>query len=107
MARLSIDRALSAPLGVSLEDDLIGLFAGHENPTEIDDGVPQGSMYFRSNGEVWQKIGPSTVDWDIYKPGYKEGNVHVIAIDDQELAIPIVDQEFQVELIDGSIGSVV
>ena len=37
--------------------------AGSESPVGLD--YPPGSIYLRSNGEVWKKFGVNTVDWSI------------------------------------------
>jgi len=42
----------------------VGIFHGGGLPSTIDDGgVPQGSLYIRSNGEIWQKTATANTSW--------------------------------------------
>jgi len=42
----------------------IGIFHGAGLPSTVDDGgVPQGSIYIRSNGELYQKSGTLNTSW--------------------------------------------
>jgi len=42
----------------------VGIFHGTNIPSIVDDGgVPQGSIYIRSNGEIYQKCGTANTSW--------------------------------------------
>lgn len=103
---MNIDRALSAPRGLSLSDDKVGIFAGDDDPRLIDEGVPITSTYHRTNGELWQKIGPNAEDWLIIKPGYKSGNIPLELAEGGEAGLQIEDMTFSVELATGDIGQI-
>jgi hypothetical protein len=49
--------------GINL-DDLVGIFAGSADPTAgLGEAAPVGSLYLRSNGELWSKTGALDLNW--------------------------------------------
>lgn len=57
-----INKAFEVPEGLSL-DDLTAIFTGTLAPDSNSEVAPIGSIYLRSNGEVWAKIGSGNSDW--------------------------------------------
>jgi len=61
------DRAFDAKNGVVLKqsgEPRVGVFHGVAHPSTVDDGaVHQGSLYVRTNGELYQKTGTANTTW--------------------------------------------
>lgn len=57
--------------GINL-DDLVGIFAGTLNPTVLGESAPIGSLYLRSNGQLFQKVGLPDTDWILFTQGVGE-----------------------------------
>jgi hypothetical protein len=106
MYPLNIDRVNNNPrgLGIGPNDD-VGLFAGNDDPRLIDEGVPVSSLYFRTDGTIWQKVAQPN-DWLIIKPGYKAGQIPIVTADGQEIGVQIEDTKFSVVLADGSVATI-
>jgi phage-related tail fiber protein len=74
-----ITRSFAAEGGLSL-DDLLGIFAGDNDPSVVGEAAPTGSLYIRSNGQLYQKIGLLDTDWIVFSQGLGE-TVKVTATD--------------------------
>ncbi len=51
--------------GINL-DDLVGIFAGSIDPSVIGEAAPIGSLFIRSNGQLYQKINTGNTDWMVF-----------------------------------------
>lgn len=50
--------------GLSLDDNDTALFAGSIDPRDTSEQAPIGSLYLRTNGEVWYKYGTGDSEWN-------------------------------------------
>lgn len=66
-----IGLSFNAEGGVSL-DDLVGIFAGTINPAIIGEAAPIGSLFIKSSGLLYQKIGALDTDWMVFSQGIGE-----------------------------------
>ena len=66
-----INLSFSAEGGISL-DDLVGIFAGPNDPSVLGEVAPLGSLFVRQNGQLFQKTGPNDVDWLRFSQGLGE-----------------------------------
>lgn len=57
------DRAFEVEHGVVLTEDGPGTFGGDDDPSVVGLDVVRGSVYLRSNGEVWKKYGSLSTEW--------------------------------------------
>jgi hypothetical protein len=57
--------------GINL-DDLAGIFAGTADPTVLGEAAPIGSLYLRTNGMLFQKIGSADTAWMVFSQGLGE-----------------------------------
>lgn len=46
-------------------NDILALVAGNFNPSREGQPSPIGSIYFRTNGQIWQKFGNEPTDWNV------------------------------------------
>ena len=67
-----IGLSFNAEGGVSL-DDLVGIFAGTINPAIIGEAAPIGSLFIKSSGLLYQKIGALDTDWRGFSFGRRCG----------------------------------
>jgi len=65
--------------GINL-DDLVGIFAGTTDPTVVPEAAPIGSLFIRSNGQLYQKIGANDTQWMVFSQGLGEA-VKISAVD--------------------------
>lgn len=54
--------------GINLED-LVGIFAGTIDPSAVGEAAPIGSLYLRSTGSVFVKIGAPDTSWTMFSTG--------------------------------------
>jgi hypothetical protein len=66
-----ISLSFSAEGGISL-DDLVGIFTGTTDPSIAGETAPLGSLFVRQNGQLFQKTGPSDLDWISFSQGLSE-----------------------------------
>ena len=45
-------------------NETLALIAGDYNPRREGQEAPIGSIYFRTNGQIWQKFGNEPEDWN-------------------------------------------
>lgn len=45
------------------ETQIVGLLGGTDDPSSVGVDATDGSMYFRTSGQIWQKTGPLDTDW--------------------------------------------
>lgn len=58
-----INSAFTTYNGISL-DDIVGLFQGTDDPTSgAGEAAPVGSLFLRTNGELYQKTGAADTAW--------------------------------------------
>ncbi len=51
--------------GLSFDDD-VTIFSGFADPSSgAGEAAPVGSVYIRTNGQLWQKFGPADTDWQL------------------------------------------
>lgn len=51
--------------GLSFDDDVV-IFSGASDPSSgIGESAPIGSVYLRTNGQLWQKFGSADTDWQL------------------------------------------
>lgn len=57
-----INHAFNVEQGISLSDK-VGIFEGDADPSVTGEAAPVGSLYLRTDGTIWSKIGPLDTDW--------------------------------------------
>lgn len=67
----NINDAFQPENGINL-DDLVGIFAGSNNPSVVGEVAPLGSLLINSSGRLYQKIGPLDTDWMVFSQGLGE-----------------------------------
>lgn len=50
-------------------NETVGIFGGAEDPSSAGQAGPIGSIYLRTNGDIWQKTGETTTDWEVNQKG--------------------------------------
>ena len=70
MADISL--SFNAEGGISL-DDLVGIFTGTIDPSVTGETAPIGSIFVRQTGQLYQKVGPLSTDWNRFTQGLGEG----------------------------------
>jgi hypothetical protein len=65
--------------GINL-NDLVGIFAGSIDPTSVGEAAPIGSLFIRSNGQLYQKVNSLDTDWMVFSQGLGEA-VKITAAD--------------------------
>ena len=59
----NIDNAFPIPDGLSLSDN-VGIFQGSNDPTVgAGETAPQGSLFLRTTGQLYIKVGPADLNW--------------------------------------------
>lgn len=57
----ALDKAFESD-GIVL-NDVVGLLGGADDPSSAGVDAPEGSLYIRTSGQIWQKSGPGDTDW--------------------------------------------
>lgn len=80
--------------GINL-DDLVGIFSGTADPTAgAGEAAPIGSLYLRSNGQLWQKTGSANVDWSVLAFG---SAVNLVSISGTDTSTGLLDSKLVVD----------
>lgn len=57
-----INLAFNVEQGIAL-GDTVGIFYGNTDPSIIGEAAPIGSLYLKTDGTIWSKIGTQDTDW--------------------------------------------
>jgi hypothetical protein len=82
---MALDRAFEADS--LLIGDLTGILTGSGDPAVDLLDAPPGSIYLRTNGQIWQKLGVLPNDWGRMQagvtPDYVIANDELVFVDDE------------------------
>lgn len=72
--------------GIQL-DGGAAVFSGDSDPSISLQDLPVGSLYLRSNGEQWKKVGPLPNEWELFGsgqiPDYVFANDEFVFVNDE------------------------